>query len=62
MAANRQPAAACYLRVPAGTTFSAFKVDVLRITAGKVVEITTFGVKNFQAFGLPSELPAEAIA
>jgi len=62
VAANRQPAAACYLRFPGGTTFSAFKIDVLRITAGKVVEITTFGVKNFQAFGLPSELPAEAIA
>jgi RNA polymerase sigma-70 factor (TIGR02960 family) len=61
VSANRQPAAACYLRVPGGTTFTAFKIDVLSIVAGKVAAITTFGVKHFEAFGLPPELPPEAI-
>ena len=54
--ANRQPAAASYLRRPGGTEFTAFKIDVLRVVDGTVAEITTFGVKHFAAFGLPARL------
>ena len=55
-AANRQPAAASYLRAPGDTTFRAFKIDVLRVVDGAIAEITTFGTKHFPAFGLPAEL------
>jgi RNA polymerase sigma-70 factor (TIGR02960 family) len=55
--ANRQPAAACYLRSPGETPFRAFKLDVLRVVDGLVAEVTTFGVKHFPAFGLPPEFP-----
>ena len=51
--ANRLPAAACYLRAPGDTEFRAFKIDVLRIEAGAIAEITTFGNQLFDAFGLP---------
>ncbi|MEV0803291.1 RNA polymerase subunit sigma-70 [Kribbella sp. NPDC050281] len=52
--ANRQPAAASYLRRPGDTEFRAFKLDVLRVTAdGLIGEITTFGYSRFPAFGLP---------
>lgn len=50
--ANRQPAAACYLRAPGEREFRAFKIDVLRVVDGAIAEITTFGPKNFAAFGL----------
>jgi RNA polymerase sigma-70 factor (TIGR02960 family) len=59
VAANRQPAAACYLRAPGQLTFTAFKIDVLRVADGRVAEITTFGVKHFPSFGLPAQLPVE---
>jgi RNA polymerase sigma-70 factor (ECF subfamily) len=52
-AANRQPAAASYLRAPGDDTFRAFKLDVLRIADGKVAEVTTFGADHFELFGLP---------
>lgn len=55
--ANRQPAAACYHRGPNDAAFTAFKIDVLHVLSGRIVEITTFGVKHFPAFGLPPELP-----
>ena len=55
--ANRQPAAACYLRAPGDTAYRAFKIDVLRIADGLVAEVTTFGAKHFRAFGLPAVLP-----
>jgi len=55
--ANRQPAAACYLRRPAESVFTAFKVDVLDVVAGRIAAVTTFGVKHFPAFGLSPELP-----
>jgi RNA polymerase sigma-70 factor (TIGR02960 family) len=51
-AANRQPAAACYLRAPGEREFRAFKIDVLRVVDGAIAEITTFGPKHFAAFGL----------
>src|SRR5919107_3265889 len=56
-AANLQPAAASYLRAPGDTEFRAFKLDVLRVRDGKIVEITTFGSERFEAFGLSPTLP-----
>jgi RNA polymerase sigma-70 factor (ECF subfamily) len=52
-AANRQPAAACYLRESGQADFRAFKLDVLRVVDGVIAEITTFGPKHFDAFDLP---------
>jgi RNA polymerase sigma-70 factor (ECF subfamily) len=54
--ANRQPAAACYLRRPGETEYRAFSIDVLRVEHGKVVEITAFSAELFPAFGLPATL------
>jgi RNA polymerase sigma-70 factor (ECF subfamily) len=51
--ANRMPAAASYLRRRGDTTYRAFKLDVLRVEAGAIAEITTFGPALFPAFGLP---------
>jgi RNA polymerase sigma-70 factor (ECF subfamily) len=39
-AANRQPAAASYLRATGDDTYRAFKLDVLRVVDGKIAEIT----------------------
>jgi RNA polymerase sigma-70 factor (TIGR02960 family) len=57
-AANRMPAAAGYLRRPGDTVFRAFKLDVMRMEAGTIAEITVFNADLFPAFGLPPELPA----
>jgi RNA polymerase sigma-70 factor (ECF subfamily) len=54
--ANRQPAAASYLRAPGETEFVAFKLDVLRVRDGLIAEITTFGPELFEQFGLPLSL------
>ena len=54
--ANRMPAAASYLRRPGDTEFRAFKLDVLRIEAGAIAEITTFGAGILAAFGLKPTL------
>ena len=54
--ANRMPAAASYLRRPGDSVFRAFKLDVIRIEAGTMAEITTFNADLFPAFGLPREL------
>jgi hypothetical protein len=54
--ANRQPAAANYLRRPGDTLFRAMSLDVLRIEGGRLVEITTFEPRLFPAFGLPASL------
>ena len=54
--ANRQPAAASYLRAPGETEFRAFKIDVLRVVDGRIAEITTFGPQLFEAFGLGKTL------
>jgi RNA polymerase sigma-70 factor (TIGR02960 family) len=56
-AANRQPAAASYLRAPGDDTFRAFKLDVLRIVDGRIAEVTTFGGDRLELFGLPPTLP-----
>jgi len=54
--ANRMPTAASYLRKLGDTEFRAFKFDVLRIEAGAIKEITTFGPELFPAFNLPPTL------
>ncbi len=56
--ANRQPAAASYLRAPGESEFKAFKLDVLRTAGGRIAEITTFGWQAFPSFGLPETLDA----
>ncbi len=55
-AANRQPAAANYVRKPGGQQFEALSLDVLRIESGEIVEVTTFGADKFPFFGLPATL------
>jgi RNA polymerase sigma-70 factor (TIGR02960 family) len=56
--ANRQPTAASYLKAWGDTEFRAFKLDVLRLQGGRIVEITTFDAHLFPQFGLPPTLPA----
>jgi hypothetical protein len=46
------------LRRPGDSRFRGFKLDVLRVHGGVIVEITTFGPELFGAFGLPDALPA----
>ena len=58
--ANRQPAAACYLLDAGSGEFRAFKLDVLRLTSGRISEITTFGPALFPAFDLPDVLAEPA--
>jgi RNA polymerase sigma-70 factor (ECF subfamily) len=55
--ANRQPAAACYLRRPGDTVFRPFKLDVLRITGGHVAEATTFDPRLIGGFDFLDVLP-----
>jgi RNA polymerase sigma-70 factor (ECF subfamily) len=55
-AANRQPAAANYIRKPGGQQFEALSLDVLRIEGGEIAEVTTFGAHKFALFGLPATL------
>jgi RNA polymerase sigma-70 factor, ECF subfamily len=56
-AANRQPAAAHYLRRPGESEYRPLALDVLRIDGGRVAEITSFVFPGlFPAFGLPSTL------
>jgi RNA polymerase sigma-70 factor (ECF subfamily) len=54
--ANRMPAAASYLRRPGDTQFRAFKLDIMRMEAGLIAEITTFPADLFAAFGLEPAL------
>jgi RNA polymerase sigma-70 factor, ECF subfamily len=56
-AANRQPAVAAYVRRPGDSEYRALGVDVLRLEAGLVTEITRFiRADIFPAFGLPLTL------
>jgi RNA polymerase sigma-70 factor (TIGR02960 family) len=56
--ANGQPAAACYLQTGGEAEFRAYKIDVLDLAGnGTIRAITTFGVRHFEAFGLPAVLP-----
>jgi RNA polymerase sigma-70 factor (ECF subfamily) len=50
------PAAASYLQRPGDSEFRAFKFDVMRMEAGVIAEITTFGAELFPAFGLKPTL------
>jgi RNA polymerase sigma-70 factor (TIGR02960 family) len=54
--ANRQPAAASYLRRPGDTEWRAFKLDILRCEGGRVAEVTTFDSTLFPRFGLAPTL------
>jgi RNA polymerase sigma-70 factor, ECF subfamily len=54
--ANKQPAAANYVRPIDAERYRALSLDVLRIERGRIVEVTTFEPHLFAAFGLPEEL------
>lgn len=54
--ANRQPAAAAYLRAPGATEFQFSGLHVLRIESGQIAEITTFGPTLCKGFRLPPTL------
>jgi RNA polymerase sigma-70 factor (ECF subfamily) len=55
--ANRMPALVCYVKRPGERDYTPLSMDVLRIDAGLVAEITTFGVKErLDAFALPPTL------
>jgi RNA polymerase sigma-70 factor (ECF subfamily) len=55
--ANRQAAVAWYLRRPGDSEHRALALDVLRIEAGEIAEITAFANPDlFAAFGLPPVL------
>jgi RNA polymerase sigma-70 factor (TIGR02960 family) len=52
-AVNRMPAAASYLRRRGESAYSAYKLDVLRVEADRIAEITTFGVSELVRLGMP---------
>ena len=54
--ANRQPAAATYVRRAGDDRYRPLAIDVLRIEDGLVAEVTTFGRPWFPRFELPSAL------
>jgi RNA polymerase sigma-70 factor (TIGR02960 family) len=54
--ANRQPAAANYVRRPGDDAYRAMSLDVLRFDGDRLAEITTFGPELFPAFGLAPAL------
>ncbi|SHF16446.1 RNA polymerase sigma-70 factor, TIGR02960 family [Streptoalloteichus hindustanus] len=54
--ANHQPAIAVYVRSPGEVEYRAFRLDVLRIEGGAIVEPVGFVPDLFPAFGLPSSL------
>jgi RNA polymerase sigma-70 factor (TIGR02960 family) len=54
---NRMPAAVSYLRRPGDAAYRAFKLDVLRVEDGRIVEITTLGPAAVLApLGLPETI------
>jgi hypothetical protein len=55
--ANRQPAAANYLRRPGDDRYRALSIDVLRVANNQLVEVNCFlGDALFPVFGLPPSL------
>jgi len=57
-AANGLPAVGAYLRGPAGDTFNAFAIGVLRVEGGRIVEMSAFHDAGlFPVFGLPMTFP-----
>jgi RNA polymerase sigma-70 factor, ECF subfamily len=57
--ANRQPAAACYLRAAGETSFHLTALHVLRVEGGQIAEVTTFSPELCHGFDLPPSLPAD---
>jgi RNA polymerase sigma-70 factor (ECF subfamily) len=56
--ANRQPAAAAYVRRVDDAAYRAFAIGVLRIEDGRIAELTAFHDRGlFAAFALPAALP-----
>jgi RNA polymerase sigma-70 factor (ECF subfamily) len=55
-AANRQPAAASYLRLAGESVYRLVSINVLRIEHGKIAEVTTFDASLCHAFDLPDTL------
>jgi RNA polymerase sigma-70 factor (ECF subfamily) len=58
-AVNRQPAFAAYLWQENENAYLPLTLDVLRISGGKVTEMTTFHADQFPPLGLPDRLPAD---
>jgi len=54
--ANRQPAAAAYLRQPGQSEFHFSGLHVLRVEGGQLAEITSFGPALCAGFRLPPTL------
>jgi RNA polymerase sigma-70 factor, ECF subfamily len=55
--ANRQPAAACYLRRPGDSSYRAFALDVLRVEEGLVAEVIAFPLEPLlEPLGLPATM------
>jgi RNA polymerase sigma-70 factor (ECF subfamily) len=54
--ANRQPAAAAYVRRAGDDRYRPLAIDILRIENGLVAEVTTFGPRWFPRFDLPAAL------
>jgi RNA polymerase sigma-70 factor (ECF subfamily) len=54
--ANRQPAAAAYLRQPGQSAYLLSGVHLIRVEAGQIAEITTFAPELCRAFALPPAL------
>jgi RNA polymerase sigma-70 factor, ECF subfamily len=55
-AANRQPAAAAYLRPAGEALFRLAALHVLRVEDGAIAEVTTFAPQLCHAFSLPATL------
>ncbi len=56
---NRQPALAVYLWNRQEAAYLPLTLDVLRITGGRITEITIFHADRFPRLGLPERLPAD---
>jgi RNA polymerase sigma-70 factor (ECF subfamily) len=54
--ANRQSAAASYLKRWNDSEYRAFKLDLFRIEGDAIAETTTSDARLFPAFGLPPTL------
>jgi RNA polymerase sigma-70 factor, ECF subfamily len=58
--ANRQPAAAAYVRPPGERRYRPFAIGVLTVEGGRIVEATAFHDPGlFPSFGLPMSFPAD---
>lgn len=57
-AVNRQPAVAYYLWRDAEAAYVPLTIDVLRISGGRVTEVTIFDADQFERLGLPERLEA----